>query len=244
MPLHVICPGCLKRFQVSVRFAGMEGPCPNCNTVISIPKESVKIHGEEAGAKLSKQENKRRSLLRPFPRLDAEWNPLQARRYSLGIIGILVLTFLLGCIPMPAVLRGLIGIIGLCLAAFPLALFGYWVTLDREQIFVLTGKELYRRAGIVAAGYVILWLIFEYFLATTQANYLVSSLYFVTFAVLATLLVHPILELKLPDAFLHYCIYGLSITLLRFCIGFGWFWRSSEWIRHSTAPPVPLLPGM
>jgi len=242
MSLHVICPGCLKRFQVSVRFAGMQGPCPNCGTVISIPTESVKMHGEDEA--VVKKDSKRRTLLRPFPRLDVDFDPAQAGRYAWGVLGVLLLAFLLGCIPMPSVLRSLIGMIGLCLIAFPLTLFGYRVMLDREQIFALSGEELYRRVGIVAAGYVILWLGFEYFLTATQADVFVSGLYFVAFALLATLLAHPLLELKTWDAFLHYCLFGISVAWFRFLIGLGWFWKSSELIRYSTAPPPPLLPGM
>jgi len=242
MSIHVICPGCLKRFQVSVRFAGRKGPCPNCDTVISIPTESVKMHGEDDVE--TKKSNKRRTLLRPFSRLDVDFEPAQAGRYAWGVLGVLLLTFLLGCIPMPDFLRSFIGLIGLCLVAFPLTLFGYRIMLDREQIFAFSGEELFRRAGIVAAGYVILWLGFEYFLSAAHANVFISGLYFAAFAMLATLLVHPILELKTWDAFFHYCIFGISVALFRFLLGLGWFWNSSEFVRYSTAPPPPWLPGM
>ena len=244
MPLHVICPGCLKRFQVSVRFAGLKGPCPNCATIISIPKESVKIHGIDNIGTGKGKGSKHNDLLHPFPRLNVDLEPVQVGRYALIVLSVLLLTFVLGCIPMYNVLRLMVGTAGLCFVAFPLTLFGYRVLLDREQIFVLTGTELYSRIGIVATGYVILWCGFEYFLVTSQANVFISTLYFGAFAVLATLLVHPILELHTWDAFLHYSIFGFSITLLRFFIGLGWFWESGSLIRYSTAPPPPFLPGM
>ena len=242
MSLHVICPGCLKRFQVSARFAGMKGPCPSCGEIISIPKESVKIHGDDDVVS-GKQGKKRSNVFRPIPRLDLDIAPTLAGRYALIALGALLLTFVLGCIPMPGVLRLFIGVLGLGLVAFPLSLFGYWIMLDREQIFVFSGEELYRRTGIVAAGYVLLWLVLEYYLAATKADLFISGLYFSAFALLATSLVHPLLELKTRDAFFHYCIFAVSVALLRFCIGFGWFW-SNEWHRYSAAPPPPLLPGM
>jgi hypothetical protein len=123
-------------------------------------------------------------------------------------------------------------------------LFGYHFIRDRETIFAFSGKELYFRAGITAAGYVVLWFGFEYFLAATQADGFFSWFYFIAFAVLATLLVHPLLEMKTQDAFLHFCTFGLSVGFLRFLIGFGWFWESSGLIRYSTAPLPPILPGM
>ena len=241
MPIHVICPGCLKRFQVSARFAGMQGPCPNCGTVISIPTESLKL--PDTDDIISGKENNRNAVLRVIPRLEMEFDPVLAGRCTLGVLGVLLLAFLLGCIPM-GVLRSFIGTLGLCLIAFPLTLFGYHVTRDREQIFAFDSEELYRRTGLAAAGYIILWIAFEYALAATRADVFVSWFYFAAFAGLAALLVHPLLVIRVRDALLHYCIFGFTVILLRFLIGFGWFWESSELIRYSTAPPPPLLPGM
>jgi len=210
--------------------------------VIAIPQESVTLHGTEDTK--SKQKKQQRLLSRPIPRFDLEFDPIQAKYYISGILGVLLLTFLLGCVPMYPLFRSLLGTLELCLVAFPLTLFGYQALRDREQIFAFTGEELYRRAGIAAAGYVILWLGFEYCLAATQAEGLVAWLYLAAFAALATLLVHPLLEMKMQDAFLHCWLFCVSVVLLRFLIGFGWFWESSGLIRHSTAPPPPILPGM
>ena len=241
MSLHVICPGCLKGFQVGVRFAGMKGPCPKCGTIIEIPKESVKIQGAE---ETQPGKGKQRSRTRVIPRVDMEFNPVWVRCCALGVLGVLLLTFLVGCIPMYDILRALLGTLGLCLIAFPLTLFGYHTLRDREQMFAFTGEELFRRAGMVAAGYVMLWVIMEYFLAATRADVFVSWLYFAAFAGLATMLVVPVLALRAQNAFLHYCLFGFSVILCRFLLGLGWFWTTSESIRYSTAPPPPLLPGM
>ena len=58
MPIPVVCPGCKASFNVSDKFAGKQGPCPKCKTVISIPKpdpakkpvEEVKIGEPEPPA--------------------------------------------------------------------------------------------------------------------------------------------------------------------------------------------------
>jgi hypothetical protein len=142
------------------------------------------------------------------------------------------------------IFRSFLGVLGLCLIAFPLVLFGYHALRNRDTMFAYTGEDLYRRAGIVAAGYVVLWLCFECLLATVRASAFVSCLYFAAFAVLATLLAYPFLDLKLRDSFLHFCTFALPVMVLRFLIGFGWFWQSSELIRRTAAPPPPFLPGM
>ena len=49
MPIQVVCPGCKKRFQVSDKFAGKQGPCPSCKATIKIPDkgEEVTIHAPD-----------------------------------------------------------------------------------------------------------------------------------------------------------------------------------------------------
>jgi len=230
MSIHVICSGCLKRFQVADRFAGMRGSCPGCGTIIPIPKEPVKIHDDDATG--------------PIQRLKLEFDHDRVKYCTLGVFGVLLLTFLLGCMPMWDFLRSFFGLLGLCLVAFPLVLFGYHVLRNQNQIFAFAGEDLYRRAGIVAGGYAVLWIAFECFLAATLASAFVGCLYLGAFAVLATLLAFPLLGLKLRDAFLHFCTFALSVIVLRFLIGFGWFWQSSELIRRTAAPPPPFLPGM
>jgi hypothetical protein len=81
-------------------------------------------------------------------------------------------------------------------------------------------------------------------LTAIPAGAFVSMLYFTAFAALATLLVHPLLEMETQNAFLHYCVFCFAVVLLRFLIGFGWFWTSSGMIRYTAAPPAPFLPGM
>jgi hypothetical protein len=52
MSIIVVCPGCLKSFKVSDKFAGKSGPCPKCKRTLQVPtKETeVKIHVPEAFA--------------------------------------------------------------------------------------------------------------------------------------------------------------------------------------------------
>src|SRR5664280_2030892 len=52
MSITVVCPGCRKSFQVSDKFAGKSGPCPNCKRKLQVPlkTEEVKVHTPEAFA--------------------------------------------------------------------------------------------------------------------------------------------------------------------------------------------------
>ena len=221
-----------------MRFAGLKGPCPNCAGMIEIPKASVDIQDAD------KTKGENRILTRPIERLGLDFEPLHVKYSILGIVGVLLLTFLIGSIPMYDVVRSLIGILGLCLVAFPLTLFGYHILRDSEQIFAFFGTELYHRVCITAAGYVILWIVMEFFLTVIRANAIISCFYIAVFAVFTSLLSCWFLELRNRDAFLHFCVFGISVILLRFVLGLGWLWQSSELIRHSTAPLPPLLPGM
>ena len=47
MAIQVICPGCMRRFEVADRFAGKKGPCPRCGHIIEIPKEQVVVHAPD-----------------------------------------------------------------------------------------------------------------------------------------------------------------------------------------------------
>ena len=52
MSIIVVCPGCLKSFKVSDKFAGKKGPCPNCKRTLQVPtkEQEVQVHAPEAFA--------------------------------------------------------------------------------------------------------------------------------------------------------------------------------------------------
>ncbi len=77
MAIQIICPGCHSRFSVSEKFAGKQGPCPKCKTVISIPKagEEVKIHAPDdyGGAKSVTGQLVLKPIERSVTRLSTTW---------------------------------------------------------------------------------------------------------------------------------------------------------------------------
>ncbi|MDR0704025.1 MAG: zinc-ribbon domain-containing protein [Planctomycetaceae bacterium] len=243
MAITVVCPGCLKRFQVSDRFAGAKGPCPNCNTVITIPKAAVKIHGAEEFAQGGKTASGK-LVLKPISRLDMDFDPVYAGFCILGVLAVYVLTWILGAVITSNATRDVLGGIGVFFLAFPLSLFGYQVLRDREQLFMLTDFDLYQKTAVCAVVYAVLWILFEIFIWLMNADLIFVWIYFAAFACMAMLTTHAVLDVNVGSSLLHYLIFFVAILILRGTLGLGWLWIAAETIRKSSAPPPPLLPGM
>ncbi|MDR0336581.1 MAG: zinc-ribbon domain-containing protein [Planctomycetaceae bacterium] len=243
MAINVVCPGCLKRFQVSDRFAGAKGPCPNCNTVISIPKASVKIHGAEEFEQGGKTATGK-LLLKPISRLEMDFDPIYAGFCTLAVLVIYGLTWIFGSVITSVGARDLIGVIGVFLLAFPLSLFGYQILRDREQLFMLTGSDLYKKTAVSAIVYAVLWILFEIFIWQMNADLLFVWIYFAAFACVAMLTTHAVLDINIGSSLLHYMIFFATILILRGTLGLGWLWIVTDTVKKSSAPPPPLLPGM
>lgn len=77
MPINVVCPGCHSRWSVSDKFAGKQGPCPKCKTVMTIPKasEEVKIHAPDdyGGAKSTTGKLVLKPIAREVVKLNTNW---------------------------------------------------------------------------------------------------------------------------------------------------------------------------
>ncbi len=213
MAINVVCPGCLKRFQVSDRFAGRQGPCPNCNTVINIPKAQVKIHGAdefERGGKTATG----KLILKPLERLNMDFNPTKAGLMALGVFVVWCVAALLGYMSLSPGTLDWIGGIGVFLVAFPLSLFGYQVMRDHESIFVMTGVDLYRQVGICALIYAVLWIVFECVAWYMRADEVFIWLYFAAFAFLSMLAAHAVLDINFGNAVMHYLVFFVAILIL------------------------------
>lgn len=79
MAIDVTCAACKTRFQVSDKFAGKQGPCPKCKTIITVPtkKDEVVVHVPESGPKDSKGQ----LVLKPIARKETRLTPI-----NIGII--------------------------------------------------------------------------------------------------------------------------------------------------------------
>jgi hypothetical protein len=231
MALNVVCPGCLKRFQVSDRFAGQKGPCPNCKTTIEIPKAPVKIHGLE-GSEYGAKDRFGNPTLKPLERIVSDFDVQNTLLYAAASICVLITAFFIGCMTMSTGFRSGIAFLGLALLSFPLSLFGYQVMRNKDQLFIYTGTDLYRRTGLTALGYVILWLVFEYFLQYANVG-IFSVLYFAVFACFGMFFASLVLKIPFSNALRHFLVFAVPIVLLRCAAGLDWFWIQHQ---HNTIP--------
>jgi hypothetical protein len=234
----------MKRFQVSDKYAGMKGPCPSCKTIINIPKSSVKIHGADeidssgknvAGANASNPQS-----LKPIHRLDVGFDFKVAQKYLLMALGVFVLAFFVGIVIPRGLVLNIIGVVGVCAIAFPISLFGYQLLRDREELFMLTGADLYKTTGKCAAVYAAIWIVFEVFVWYMRADYIFVWVYFAAFAMFAILLCHAILDINFSNSVLHFLIFFFIVLLLRGITQIGWLWNTATIIKDTS----PLLPGM
>ncbi len=184
MPIQVTCPNCLKRFQVSDKFAGKSGACPNCKKPIKVPdaSEQVVIHAPDDGAP---KDRSGQSVLKPLKRTETD-----ITRKGLFITAGAILAALAAAIGMrvaggtPLIAQ----ILGTILLAPPLVWAGY--TFVREQeLEPYVGPELRNRVLILSAIFAALWLIIyafapSYVLELDSAHEMSFMAFGITFAIM------------------------------------------------------------
>ncbi len=187
MPIQVTCANCLKRFQVSDKFAGKTGACPNCKKEIKVPdaSEQVVIHAPDDGAP---KDRDGRSVLKPLERKETD-----VTRKGLLLTGGAILAafgiaagFRFAGDGTGAPLWS--QIIGLILMAPPLVWAGY--TFAREQeLEAFTGSELRMRVLIVSAIFAALWLIYAFVPAYVFELNAANEMSFMVFGVTVAIMI-------------------------------------------------------
>lgn len=153
MAIPVVCPGCKKSFNVSDKFAGKQGPCPQCKTIIQVPAkgEEIVVHAPEG---FGPKDTKGRAVLKPIARKETKVSP----RLTAIILGAIVVV--LGAAWMFRSPTGdvptLLLVFGALALAPPLAWAGYTFLRD-DELEPFRGRELWLRVGICSAVYAALW---------------------------------------------------------------------------------------
>lgn len=153
MAITVVCPGCLKRFSVAEKFAGKQGPCPNCKKTISIPKaeDAVVIHApDEMGPK----DAKGRSVLKTTKTKDSKFSlPLTIGVSVVSLVAVIGAVLVrMGTIAASEVVLGA----GAIVLGPLLAWAGYGFLRDSE-LEPYRGQALYIRSAACGLGFAAGW---------------------------------------------------------------------------------------
>lgn len=230
MAILVVCPGCRKRFQVSDQFAGKTGPCPNCKTPITIPTkdQEVIIHAPEEFA-AGGRSKKGTLILKPVPRVDAKFSWRAALAIGGAAAAAVVAAVGLrysGLLAHPTAMVSLaLQVIALAVVTPPLVVAGYAVLRD-DELEPYRGRELYVRAGAVAAVYLVLWGVFSRFgpLVIEPEQLWTWLLVLPPLIAIGALAGLAGLDLDFGSGALLYAFYVMVTVVLRAIAGLGWVW--------------------
>ena len=158
MAIQVTCPHCLKRFQVSDKFAGKTGPCPNCKKDIKVPdaSEEVVIHAPDDGAPKDRQGV---SILKPLKRTETDVTR-KGMIITFGAILVAVAAAVglrMGMETIPVYILAM----GALFLAPPLVWSGYSFVRDSE-LEPYVGPDLRNRVVILSVILAALWLVYVF----------------------------------------------------------------------------------
>lgn len=236
MAIHVICPGCMARFEVSDRFAGKKGPCPKCGHIIEIPKENVTIVAPDEmvvdGKKVHNPD-----MVRPIERKTYSFTG-QALVVNLAVAAAVLIVaaifhfvhFLPLAIPIGVLLGGT--------AAFTLVKYGYMTFRDPDDLEIFLGGTLGKKSVIAAVILMFLWILYELLLLYMNPGGMALA-YLVPVAVLAAFVPVVLFDMSFTDSLAVAAVFLLAVILLRgimFSSGNGWIWQ-----RREVSRPVPAV---
>jgi len=221
MAIAVLCPGCKAQFQVSDKFAGKQGPCPKCKTIITIPEATpeIKIH---APTTEGPKDSTGRPVFTPILREETKYSQTFLFGVGAAVITVLLISVIVGLATKksggaPTYMLAL----GAVLLAPPLAMAGYAVLRDQEAI-PYRGSTLYLRIGITSLVYMVLWGAFALYFGKPPFP-LYTLLFVVPIMVgIGGLAAYASLDLEFGQALMHYGFYLAISVILSYLAGFNW----------------------
>ncbi len=221
MPITIVCPGCKKRFSVSDKFAGKQGPCPKCKTVIEIPalEEEVVIHGPEEDAP---KDSKGRAIVDPILREETAVSTIGI--VGIGIFIVVVFGVALGLRVYDGDVPFFIKLLGAISLAPPLVLGGY-AFLRNDELEAFRGKELAVRVLVCSAVYAALWGVFVFVPTVLGIEFTPYQLAFVTvpFVLVGGFSAFASFDLEYMTGVMHYGLYVIVTVLMRVVAGLDAF---------------------
>lgn len=231
MAIDITCPGCKTRFQVSEKFAGKQGPCPKCKTVIKIPelKDQVVIHSPELEGP---KDSKGQLVLKPILRKETRLSAVQIVAIIGGVVVVLLVSLFLRIsyakVPDHEFPLGIL--IGGAILLAPLLSFAGYTFLRDNELEPYRGIELILRlipCAIVYPGlWGLFWLVFGYLDFTPQVwHYGVAIPILVAIGAFAA---HLSLDLEPVQAAFHCGMYLTATVVLRLIVGLPAAWTVME----------------
>lgn len=224
MAIQVICPGCMRRFEVADRFAGKKGPCPRCGHIIEIPKEQVVVHAPDEMI-IEGRKVKNPDFVRPIERSQYAFTRGQIIANFVGALVLLLGAYLFHFLGV-GVTKWVAGTLGIFVAAFALARSGYILVRNPDDLEMFLGNRLNKKAVIVALGYTAAWLIFEilFFIFDPGFYFFVILL---PITILASFIPLVVFDTDYGDSFMLFVIFVLCVVLLRGIMFApeGWIWQ-------------------
>jgi hypothetical protein len=223
MPIPVICPGCKKSFNVSDKFAGKQGPCPQCKTIIKVPEkiEEVVLHAPEG---FGPKDTKGRAVLKPIARKETKVSPLLTAIILVTSIVVLAVAWMFrsptGDVPLLLLVVGAFGL------APPLAWAGYTFLRD-DELEPFRGKELWLRVAICSVVYAGLWglvaLMTGYVLGGSQLEVIHMVFVAPVMIGIGAFAAFAALDFEFGTAAIHCSLYLLVTVVLRLVLGLSAF---------------------
>lgn len=239
MAIHVICPGCMARFEVSDRFAGKKGPCPKCGHLIEIPKENLVVHAPDE-MMIDGKKVKNPDFIRPIEQKTFSFTGRAILVNLVTVAVVLTVATVFHFIHF-APLAAAVGVLLSLAVAFPLVKYGYMTFRDPDDLEIFLGGQLSKKSAVGAIGFVVFWILFEILLWFMNPGAL-AFLYLIPVALLASFVPIVLFDMKFSDALAIVVLFALAVILLRGIMfaDDGWIWQ----IRHSrsVSPPPAAAP--
>lgn len=224
MPIQVTCPKCFKRFQVSDKFAGKRGPCPNCKHQIKVPDKSdeVVVH---APADDSPKDSKGRSVLKPIERQETDVTRRGLFLTVLAVVGVFAAAVAVRFLGSEQGVPLWLQITGIVLLAPPLVWAGYQFIYDSE-LEPYRGAELRNRVLILSAIFAALWAIYAFVPAyvldldrPAEMSYVTAAIMFCIMVGIGTFASVATFEVETSGGLTHAALYFISVVLLALIAG-------------------------
>lgn len=218
MAISVVCPGCKKRFSVSEKFAGKQGPCPACKVVIRIPEagvqEEVKIHEPE---NFGPKDAAGRQVLKPIFREETKLGPVAIAGIVGGVVVVLIVALVLRFQFHGENIPQILLVLGALALAPPLVIGGYSFLRD-DELQPHRGTGLYIRVAVCSLLYAGIWA--AYAIAKNVLDMQTVEVYQMAFIIPLMMVVGAViglgsLDLDFLNGAMHYGLYLGTTVLLR-----------------------------